>query len=388
MKAAPKKFISLMLALLMCTAFLSFYGTAKVSAAQNVELVFNSPTAMNYFTNSNNLSVSYSDAEDSIMMAVTGGDPYVLFNVENMASVSADVYKYVVVTYRTPTTNSSTAVQTELFMCAGSIAGPTGGYSVKYNPTNGYKYRSQIVDMSGESYWNGTVHAIRFDAFANANSWDCYYLASVTFCSDSGSAQSAAAAKASEANGDLDSYSEAALGLRNYDLGLYTQRYWKGNIVFNESYYPLCNSDGSIPPASLLYDVKRIISVRSGSLGTEYKYGVDWTVTADGKFQVIASGSIPKISYNTMYNPPSNQSHPRKGGGSIFAAEGATMHNSQLSITYTHDDAWEGFVPDSKVDLLPGTYSKLQNKQHITAVFFGDSITYGCNASGDRKSVV
>ncbi len=382
MKAAPKKLISLVLTLVMCAGFLSFFGTARVSAAQNVEFTFNDPSVMSHFTNANNLSVSYSDAENSVMMAVTGGDPYVLFDVESMGTVSADTYKYVVVTYRTPTTNSSTAVQTELFMCAGAIAGPTGGYSVKYNPANGYKYRSQTVDMSGESYWTGTVHAIRFDAFANANTWDCYYLASVTFCSDSASAQSAAAAKASEANGDLDSYSEAALGLRNYDLNLYTQRYWKGNIVFNESYYPLCNADGSISPASLLYDIKRVVSVRSGSLGTEYKYGVDWTVTADGKFQVIASGSIPKISYSTMYNPPSNQSHPRKGGGSIFAAEGATIHNSQLSITYTHDDAWDGFVPDSKVDLLPNTYSKLQNKQHITAVFFGDSITYGCNASG------
>jgi|GEM_PF-671387 len=385
MKRVPKKLLSLLLAAVMCAACFSFIEPTRTFAAANVELTFNDPSAANYFTNANNLHVVYSDAEESMMMAVTGGDPYVLFDVEQMESVSADTYKYVVITYRTPTTNSSTAARTELFMCAGSVTAPAQDYSVTFNPTNGYKYRSEIINMSSKSYWTGTVHSIRFDAFMQGTAWDAFYLASVTFCSDSSSASAAAAAKASEANGDLDVYTEAALGLRGYDLGLYTQRYWKGNIVFNESYYPLCNSDGSISPASLMYDAKRIISVKDGTLQTEYKYGVDYTVTADGKFQVLATGSIPTVSYSSFYpssQPSGSLVQQTVSGGYIFCSEGSVFHQAQLAITYTHDDGWNGYIPDSKIDILSGTYSKLQNKQHITAVFFGDSITYGCNASG------
>ncbi|MBR0303935.1 MAG: hypothetical protein IJQ80_08800, partial [Clostridia bacterium] len=124
---------------------------------------------------------------------------------------------------------------------------------------------------------------------------------------------------------------------------------------------------------------------------TEYKYGVDWTVTADGKFQVIASGSIPKIAYSSHYaasNPSgSNNWQPKVGGGFFYYSEGMTFHNRQLAITYTHDDAWEGFTPESKIDVLSGTYDKLVNKQHITAVFYGDSITFGCNASGSGQNL-
>ena len=201
-KTSPKRLLSLFLAVIMCAACISYLGTTKARAA-SVELTFDSSSMMSYFSISNNLNVSYSEAESSIMMNVTGGDPWVLLNVEGIQTLSADTYKYVVVTYRTPTTNATTAA-TELFMCAGAIAAPTANYSVLFNTTKGYKYRSEIIDMSAQTYWTGTIHSIRFDAFTNASNWDTFYLASVTFCSDAASANAAAEAKAAEATGDLD----------------------------------------------------------------------------------------------------------------------------------------------------------------------------------------
>ena len=92
-----KKAVSLSLALIICISCIPLFGSVA-SAAENVSFVFNDPSCMNDFTYTNNLLVQYSDNEEAVMMAVAGGDPFVLFNVEGKASLSADVYKYVVVT--------------------------------------------------------------------------------------------------------------------------------------------------------------------------------------------------------------------------------------------------------------------------------------------------
>jgi len=380
-----KKTLSFIIALLFCAACIPMHGAVRTSAAPNVEIALSDPSCMSSFTYSNNLLVQYSDGEEAVMMAVAGGDPFALLNVEGSLDISADTYKYVVVTYRVPNTNTSAANTTELFMCAGDIAVPTGGYSVQFAPTRGYKYRSQIVDMTGESYWQGKIHAIRFDAFTNANTWDAFYLASVTFCSDYASAQSAAVSAASAANGVADGFDEGTLASNSYRLDTYTRKLWKGGITFNESVLPLCGADGSVPPISLMYGIKKVISVRNATLGTEYRYGTDYVITADGKFQVMPGGAIPCTAYSNWYSAsqPSNSSNwmPCRDGKYTYFSESGDIHSSQLAITYTHDETWSGFVPESKTDLLPKTCSKLQNKQHLSVVFFGDSVTVGCNAS-------
>jgi hypothetical protein len=226
------KGLSFFLALVLFAIPFSFSGAEKVLAASPVRLYFNDPSCMSSFTYSNNLLVQYSENEEAVMMAVAGDDPFVLLNVEGKLDISADTYKYVVVTYRVPTTNSAQAATTELFMCAGDIAVPTGGYSVSFNPTRGYKYRSEVINMSGESYWSGKIHSIRFDAFTSGAVWDAFYLSSVTFCQNLSTANAAAATAASDANGTLDGISEGLLASNIYNLGTYTQKYWSGDIVY------------------------------------------------------------------------------------------------------------------------------------------------------------
>ena len=112
------------------------------------------------------MTYSYNQYENAAELIVsTPSDPFVLLGVESFVNVSADTYKYVVITYKAPVTNASTEKTTELFMSAGSVAVPTAGCSVKFNHTNSYKYITQTIDMSAASYWNGTVHSIRFDIF-------------------------------------------------------------------------------------------------------------------------------------------------------------------------------------------------------------------------------
>ena len=380
-----KKTLSLIIAVILCAACFPAIAPHTARAAESVEMLFNDASCSNDFSYSNNLLVQYSEGEEAVMTAVAGGDPFVLINVEGKLDISADVYKYVVITYRVPHTNTSAANTTELFMCAGNIAVPTGGYSVQFAPTRGYKYRSQIVDMTGEGYWQGKIHAIRLDSFTNANTWDAFYLASVTFCSDYASASAAAISAADEANGVTASFEEGVLASNSYRLDTYTRKLWKGEISFNESVYPLCSADGTVPPVSLMYDVKRVISVRNATLGTEYRYGTDYVITADGKFQIIPGGAIQCTPYANWYSAtqPSGSSNwmPCRDGRYTYFSESGDIHRAQLAITYTHGETWSGFVPESKTDLLPGTYAKLQNKQHLSVVFFGDSVTVGCNAS-------
>lgn len=382
-KKIAKRLCSLALAFIMVAACISYVAPVKSGAAgSDVTLRFNDAATISYFANANNLHVAYSGFEEAVLMAVTGADPYVLLNVEGMATVSADTYKYVAVTYMSPSTNSSKAVSTELFMSAGSVSGPTAGCSVTFTPQKGHKYVTQIIDMSSASYWTGTVHNIRVDAYAQGDTWDILYLSSISFCQSASAASAAAAAEAERANGPLVNISEATLANTAYDLGTYTQNYWEGNVVYNESVYPLLNADGSMSPISLMYDAKKIVSVRNSRLNKEYRYGVDYTITADGKLQILTTGSIPTVAYSYYYTSDSSKGQLCRNGGYLYFTEGPEFHNTQLAVTYVHEDFWEGDIPLGQLSNLPVTKSKLENKQHLTVVFNGDSITYGCNASG------
>ncbi len=144
------RYLSFALAVILCVLCIPFGAAVKTAASPNVSMVFDDSSCMNGFSYTNNLLVQYSEGEEAVMMAVAGGDPFVLLNVEGSLDISADTYKYVVVTYRVPTTNTSAANTTELFMCSGNIAVPTGDYSGQFARATGYKYHSQIGHMTGE----------------------------------------------------------------------------------------------------------------------------------------------------------------------------------------------------------------------------------------------
>ncbi len=169
----------------------------------------------------------------------------------------------------------------------------------------------------------------------------------------------------------------------HYDLETYTLPYWEGDVVYNETVYPLEEPDGSVAPVSLMYDIDTVISVRDGTLGTLYEYGRDYTVTSDGQLAIIKSGRIKTVPYSSYYlTAQSANSMPRRGGGYVYFSEGAVFHRAQIAVTYTHSDTWSGSVPECKSDLLPKTYSRLASGSSLSVVFFGDSVVYGCNASG------
>ncbi len=174
-------------------------------------VVFNSNNTVSYLANGgsvNNLAISYDASENAAALAVTGNasDPYALlsYKKQGITSLSADTYKYIVVTEKVPASASSAATTTEIFWAAGSVAGPTGGCSKLFNFTKDGLYHSYVIDMSAESRWTGTIHSLRVDPFTTASAGDTLYLDSVILAKTAAEAQTISAYRTDKANGTID----------------------------------------------------------------------------------------------------------------------------------------------------------------------------------------
>jgi lysophospholipase L1-like esterase len=181
----------------------------------------------------------------------------------------------------------------------------------------------------------------------------------------------------------LSQYTEEDLDSSEYELDKYTIPYWEGNIVYNESVLPLENEDGSIDDIPLLYKAEKIIAVHDATLRNTYVENVDYELV-DGKLRIKKDGDIKTVKYSWMY--PANGTigsdvFGRTGGGYIRFGEGDTFHKHHIVVTYVHIDGWKENVPQAQGDKLPKTLSKLENKEPLNIVFFGDSITVGANSS-------
>ncbi len=169
----------------------------------------------------------------------------------------------------------------------------------------------------------------------------------------------------------------------SYDAELYHLPYWQGDIVLNETIYPLEEEDAALPPIPLMYHADEIIALRSSDLETLYSNGKDY-VCENGKIRILKEGSIPTIPYSDFYfkEEKPGESKPMKKGGFTLHKEGANFHEKQLCITYRHSDPWCGPVPKKKGDLLPILQKRLEEKSPLKIVMYGDSITWGANSSG------
>ncbi len=125
-------------------------------------------------------------------------DPYIYFNLNKYlkdtqdAQITADHYRYAVMTLQTPRTNSEGHFR--LFLCAGDIHGPHGESHVAFQPTNDGKWHTYVIPLCKEEHWTGTVYGMRFDFIdGHANTSDYANIASIGFYPDEESAKQAAA---------------------------------------------------------------------------------------------------------------------------------------------------------------------------------------------------
>lgn len=162
-----------------------------------------------------------------------------------------------------------------------------------------------------------------------------------------------------------------------YSMESYTAPVWAGSRVGNETV--MFVGDEGVP---LAYRDVTIESVRSYDLNTEYDAS-DYEVR-DGKLYRKEGSLMPFLALSDYY--PSERKEgltlDKKGGGYIAYSEGSRFSSRQVAVTYTHKDAWKGFVPSGASDKMKSFLDRIRSGRSTQIIFFGDSITAGFNASG------
>ena len=124
---------------------------------------------------------------------------------------------------------------------------------------------------------------------------------------------------------------------------------------------------------SLLYPIKSIVSVTSYDGKKVYEEGKDYVVE-DGKLKITADSSIKVITSDKYYNHAG--SIIQMNGKPMFWGE-SQVKQWQVSVTYEHDAAWEGYVQENQLEIYQNFVKKLIAGEDVTVFFYGDSITWG-----------
>lgn len=178
----------------------------------------------------------------------------------------------------------------------------------------------------------------------------------------------------------------------SYDIRKYTDPFWEGNIVYNEIVHPIRDKGGNLLPFELMYDATEIVSVKNYELDVTYKEGTDYMLIG-GNLYILGTGNIPVMDYYDMHpvKVPNGYGedefrpyypHADTKGQWEYWTGGSDVCEWSLAVTYIHNDAWEGPVPESQESRLPNTFDKLKNKEELTIVVAGDSVATGAMSSG------
>ncbi|MBO4769241.1 MAG: SGNH/GDSL hydrolase family protein [Clostridia bacterium] len=174
---------------------------------------------------------------------------------------------------------------------------------------------------------------------------------------------------------------EGRLSAFDYDLYMYPA--WAGEAVYQELTVFYVDGNGDTVGGRLLYKPEKIISVRNFGLKREFKEGRDFTVTGQGIALTEDSGIsvMPRSSYCDEDNK--EYTHQLKdGNGGAIKTDNSVLQKYYLAVTYTTNEKWDGPVPGSELDRLPGLAGKLKNKKPVTIAILGDSISVGYTTSG------
>ena len=160
-----------------------------------------------------------------------------------------------------------------------------------------------------------------------------------------------------------------------YTVEGYTAPFWKNSRIGNESV--LFFED---EPATLLFKNVEVESVMSFDL--KKKYDPTEYAFEDGKLFRTKNSSIPFLTQEEYYPElPSKNTKAKKDGGNVLFSEGSFFSYKQVVVTYKHLDDWKGFIPINQNEKFKEALQLIKSGKQVNAVFFGDSITAGCNAS-------
>ncbi|MDA1230247.1 MAG: GDSL-type esterase/lipase family protein [Planctomycetota bacterium] len=176
-----------------------------------------------------------------------------------------------------------------------------------------------------------------------------------------------------------------------YDANV-LQPFWRGDTVHGESSLFIKDPATGEANAQLLFPVEEIISVCRAvdwmtPNGTAFENGRDYVFTPGSREITLPEESrIPSFTADQLRRPVGSQKYKlthRDGNGEILFGATDEYHQMQVCITYRHTvEKWPSPMPAFDKNALPMTIQKLQNKDAVSIVLLGDSISTGCNASG------
>ena len=162
---------------------------------------------------------------------------------------------------------------------------------------------------------------------------------------------------------------QLGLNIKDEDMIEAMQNIFSGTTSVKETVMFLDKGDVK----SLLYPIKSIVSVTSYDGKKVYEEGKDYVVE-DGKLKITADSSIKVITSDKYYNHAG--SIIQMNGKPMFWGE-SQVKQWQVSVTYEHDAAWEGYVQENQLEIYQNFVKKLIAGEDVTVFFYGDSITWG-----------
>ncbi len=176
--------------------------------------------------------------------------------------------------------------------------------------------------------------------------------------------------------------------LNNKDTDKYLQPIWNTQTIYDETGV-IIGEEGEL--RFLLSPIKNSVVVRDIHLEKIYQEGKDYVVTPKG-IKRLKGGELP--FWNTdeyfakTYNPPIMLlADPEKIEFSfdeeryIFHSEAADGVRHYLAVSYQTEENWQGYIPVQDEKAKPFIQALKRDKK-AKIMFYGDSITVGCNASG------
>ena len=191
---------------------------------------------------------------------------------------------------------------------------------------------------------------------------------------------------------------------------IYLVETYDGSSVVTDAYMaPLWETDriydetavfvGETGSVTLMYtpaDPKEVV-VRNITLGVTYTYGVDYTISGN-KVTRVAGGNLPYRTYEEYYRKdpvvvngvPQNwrvdtveDDYRYSGTRYMYYAEAYEGASRHVTFTYNKTEAWTGtnFTGDENAQAF---INQLKTEKEGSILFYGDSITVGCNASGTQ----
>jgi lysophospholipase L1-like esterase len=162
--------------------------------------------------------------------------------------------------------------------------------------------------------------------------------------------------------------------------------FWEGDTVVGESVLFIKDEDAAEAKAAVLFPITKVLAVRNSAGNVTYEEGRDYVWKPESRQIVLPAGSrIASRTPAELRRPAKSQTYElthRDGNGEIFFGAKLEYADMQTCITYTHSPAeWKHPLPKYDPQALPRTMRRLLNREPVSIVVLGDSISAGANSS-------